>query len=379
MLDDIVELPRPLAHRKGHAVLASYRPYEIPQSPLGKYYGSMDINRDLPICVGNSFSLITGKDSPYRYKFIEHSEKEIIEYVAMLDAPFGYPNAKIFVLWVNHVNKSNLRVKREYCWDNIIAAREHFGFEPVEIVSRVVKDELETSVGMIYPGATRAYAWAHEPGSVFEDENTELERLMLLRENAKAFDDAWDMDYMPLMEDVYRGCAKDENKNLRVFTMSGRTLPFNVMSPKDILKMRSPYLNIGPYQFCLNRTNTYLDKMVIDGLTEFSGWFEVLKYIELIPYGEVFIQSTNNNFDVMRIYDPYDPGHIIKFPIEEAQSVIDVVRDVVPAFKRLSVYRSWGEEAYITVTNKNGATTQFYFDIFHAVLGTKLLEEKKDV
>ena len=378
MVDDVVELRRPLARRRGEAVLASYAPREIPASPLGKYFGTLDVNRDLPVCVGNSFNLITGKDAPYRYKFIEHSEKEIIEYVAILDEPFGSPYAKIFVIWVNHVNKSNLRVKREYCWDNIIAARDHFGFEPVEVLSRSVQEKIDVSVGMIYPGAARAYAWAHEPGNVFADENGELERLMLLRENAKAFDDAWSLDYMPLMEDVYRGCEKENQKNLRVFTMSGRILPFNVVSPKDVLRMRSPHMKVGPYQFCLNRTDKYLDRMVIDGLTEFSGWFEVLKYIELIPYGEVFIQSSNKNFDVMRIYDPYDPGHIIKFPFEEAQSLIEVVRDVVPSFKRLSVYRSWGEEAYITYTNRNGATTQFYFDLFHAVLGTKLLEEKKD-
>lgn len=399
MVDDIVELPRPLAGRKNSAVLASYAPMEIPTSPLGNMYGVVDCNRDMPICIGNEFNLLTGKDAPHRYKFIEHADKQIVEYVAVADGSVKSRTTKIFIIFVNHVDKSTLEVKREYCWENIKKAREHFGFKPITVLSENVKDELLTSAGMIYPGLTRMFNWTHSPGSVFADESREVERLMLLRENIKSFNDAWSLDYTPHEGDLFKGCLDDKKpeKDLRLLTASGRTLPYHVLSPEDLMQFKSSRLGLGPYQHCLIQNKEGIGSSVIDGLSEFTGWFDVLKYIEAIPYGEVFAQVTPKSEDVVRVYDPYDrvryfdvseemmslraKGIEVPKALRSADEAACLVRDAVVEilgdFKKMSVYRSWGEEVFITIQKRSGLTIRYYFDLFHAVLGTRLLEERE--
>ena len=77
MVDDIVLLPRPFARHKGPISVASYSAYEPPASPLGMALGISTEIRDMPICVGSEFNLITGSDAMYRYKLIEHDADNV--------------------------------------------------------------------------------------------------------------------------------------------------------------------------------------------------------------------------------------------------------------------------------------------------------------
>lgn len=387
MIDDIVELPRPLKGRSCETVLSSYRPYEPPASEFGRMLGiSVDI-RDMPICIGNEFELLTGNDSPHRYKLVEHDEKFVREFVTISDGPITSVSSKLFTLWVNQVNKQTLECNRYYFWDMIAAAREYYGFQKCDLLSREVEDTLKVAGTLrSYPGLERSYQWSHEHLEPVKDEVEEVDRMFMLHANIGALDDAMDCNYFFNPTDVFRGAWKD-TKPIKLITGAGRILSHDIVAPKDVKKLLGPDYATKPYHMCLREVKPLHEETHIDTCTECSGWFDVLKYVELIPYSELFVTFTNQGIDVMRVYDPYDREHTRDIKIDQLDEKTRVnftklreeLNEVLPPFTRGSIYRSWGEEVYITIQNQYRQTKRYYFDMVYAALGSRMFTPSEKV
>lgn len=383
MIDDIVQLPRPLSLFKTGATLASVRAYEPPDSTLGLITGCTCETRDLPIAIGNEFELLVGKTTPYRYKMLEHDENSIREFVSLADGPMSSADTRVFNLWVNNVDRETLKTERHYFWPLIAAVREYFGFQECELLSKRIRDEVRlTGLLSNYPGLERTYSWAHNTPQAREAELSEIDRMYLLGENIRVMDQLamsgeW---FNPL--DVYRGVLTEDKSPFRLVTASGKFLSREAVGPKDIKKLLGPDYGTRPYQSCLTPVKPLKQGTIIDAMTELSGWFEVLKYIELIPYGESFVDLQDNKIKVMRVFDPYDRGRFIDLELNQLdeafvsnfERIRSSLNDLLPEYKKLSIYRSWGEEVYITYTNLNGKTKQFYFDMVYAAIGSQMFE-----
>ncbi len=359
--------------------------YEPPTSAYSKAFGSgVDVS-DLPICIGNEFRLLVGKDTPYRYKLIEHDEKLIREYVSISAGPVDSPLTNMFTLFTNKVDKSTLKVEKFYHWNIIQRARNYFGFGYASLLSKEIQDEVKCEGALLnYPGLDRSYQWSHDHLERYESEFNELDRLHMISANCHAIDDDFLMNgrfFLGHPLDVFRGVSK-ENEPVIFKSYLGHALTSGPINNCELKKMIGPDYATRPYQRCLMKCRDISNETSIEDLGEFTGWFDLLKYIELIPYGEFYVSFSKDKLDVMRVYDPYDRGRTLDLNPETDTttnwdafvSMRRLLNDLLPNAKTLSVYRSWGEEVYITYKTQDCKTKQFFFDLIYCAIGSRMFK-----
>ena len=309
MIDDIVELPRPLSKlNNGKLLVSSYAPYEKPVSQFGIVYGHVLDDDRSPVCLGNSSCIQVGKDAFYRYKMIEHDATTIREYIAIADGPFTSKDTKFFILWMAIIDKTSLKTERFYFWDAISYARRYFGMQDCYLLSRNLEDELKCESKLLpYPGLERSYQWAHKYSFPLKNEDTEIEGMYMLKSNLESLEVAKMCDNMFNPLDVYRGVIPSNDDKPETSTSLENLLSRDKIEQPVIKKLIGP--DYGFHRLCLKPTCGITKDMRIDHIGAVcEPWFDILKYIELIPYSELFAVIKGNLIDVMRVYDPYDPG-----------------------------------------------------------------------
>jgi len=387
MIDDIVELPRPLSKlNNGKLLVSSYAPFEKPVSQFGIMYGHVLDDDRSPVCLGNSSCIQVGKDAFYRYKMIEHDATTIREYVAIADGPFTSKDTKFFVLWMAVIDKVSLKTERFYFWDAIAYARRYFGMQDCYLLSRNLEKELQCESKLLpYPGLERSYQWAHKYSFPLKNEDTEIEGMYMLKSNLESLEVAKMCESMFNPLDVYRGVVTGEDDKPESSTTLEHLLSRNKIEQPLVKKLIGP--DYGFHRFCLKPTCGITKDMFVDHISAIDEpWFEILKYIELIPYSELFAVMKGDLIDVMRVYDPYDPGRyqdIHPASIDERitdlfDSIMSAARSVECGIRELSIYRSWGEEVYITMKTKDRRVLKYYFDMVWAAFGSHMFETVND-
>lgn len=379
MIDDIVELPRPLKKfRLGNQ--SSYVPYEAPVSKFGIQLGICVEIEDLPICIGNEFDLVAGKDAPFRYKMIEHTSDFIREYVTISDGPITSRESKIFTLWMNQYDRKTHLTERYYFWDLIEECRRHYGFQDCMRLDNEVQDLVSLLNPVEFPGLKRAYIDSVNKLRPIRDEVRDIDNMYMLRGNILALQEAIAGDCMFHPDDVLRGVDLEPKKGITLYSGAGRILSNNIVVPKDLKWMLGPDHVTKPYHMCLRSTRPPLPDANVHALVEYSNWFDVLKYVELIPYSEFTVDATDRVISKIRVFNPYDTENFkdIRFDqMDESISepftkLFEELAKVLPSFKTMTLHRSWGEEVYITLQLPDCKTKQYYFDLTYAALGSRM-------
>ena len=389
MIDDIIELPRPLSKlNNGKLLVSSYTPFEKAPSVFGMIYGhSLDDDRS-PVCLGNSSCIMTGKDAFYRYKMIEHNATTIREYVSVADGPFSSKSTKFFTLWMTVIDKTTLRAERYYFWDAIAYARRYFGMQNCYLLSKNLEDTLKLESRVLpYPGLERSYQWAHKYSFPVKGEATEIDGMYMLKSNLESMEIAKMCEDMFNPLDVFRGAASQEENKPQTSTSLEHLLRRDSIEQPLIKKLIGP--DYGFHRFCLKPTCGITKDMRIDQIGAVAEpWFEILKYIELIPYSELFVVIKGKLIDVMRVYDPYDPGryldinpvttNISEYLEDLFDKILSCAKSLECGLQEISIYRSWGEEVYITMKTKDREVKKYYFDMVWAAFGSQMFEPVDD-
>ena len=125
MIVDIVQLPRRLSRFTRHAEINSEEVFGFPISMISRIYGYQPYNDDDFIGVGNKHKVLTGKYTPFRYKFIEPTRHGIAEYFVMTESPidircpFRSSRVKLFCPWVTITNPATLEVRKFIIWNGV--------------------------------------------------------------------------------------------------------------------------------------------------------------------------------------------------------------------------------------------------------------------
>lgn len=380
MLDSVIELPRQLSRVRDAVRCANYMAYEPPTSPFGKAIGvSCDII-DLPICIGNRFDILTGRDAFHRYKLMEHTPTELHEYVCVSDEPYSSGRGQIFTLWLNIVDKTTLKLKRVYFWNNIAHAREYFSMPSSESLNDRARSDVNFIMKLFFPHvpANMYYTGGKYRYYPTRDELDDVCARYSIIGNAAAAEDCYanEQFYMVHPGDLFRGALPDEQP-IDLSKRVGRVLASGPVAPRTIKKMLGPPCGCEYWHKPLKPIN---ESTTIDQVQEFNGWFSVLKYIELIPYGELFMLIRNGKFEVIRAFDPYDRIRTIDIDPRTADEelnrafleLLSDLDDLLPNTESVSIYRSWSEEVYITSVTKDRKTERFYFDLVYSAIGSRM-------
>lgn len=386
MIDNIVELPRPLGRSRGCFSLSSYSAYEPPSSPLGMVLGIDTEIKDMPICVGSEFSLITGSDAMYRYKVLEHDAEVKREFFVVSDSPLSSKNCKLFTLWVDEISE-DLRRRRSYFWNLIEEARKYFSFRFCPCLSKDVQDAVKVYGALIgAPWLASRYKWPHVISSRSTSDAIAFDDLYKIRGNLDAIYEAMVGDAFIHELDVFRGVSEPDD-TIKIETGLGRFLSSNPVSAKDLRKF------IGPnYATRINQTIPVPDKVtdnsIKDAANDCNGWIDVFKHISDIPYSEVFAELDSKGYKVIRVLDPYDRPRSVELELNKDDVDIDVRSSFERVFdslesicqhKECRFYRSWSEEVYITFKTKIGASITYYFDLAYMALSLPMFTDQEVV
>lgn len=386
MIDDIVLLPRPFARHKGPISVASYSAYEPPASPLGMALGISSEIKDMPVCVGSEFELITGSDAMYRYKLIEHDAENVREYMVVSDGPLTSNNSKLFALWVDEIEKQTLLRSRSYFWDILDRARRHFSFHFCPSFSNEVCDRVKligTLIGA--PWVASRYMWPHVITGGKSSDVAIFDDLQKISGNINVMDTAIANGDFVHELDMYRGVAEDPDNKIDLTTGLGRILSTSIISPSDLKRF------VGPnYATRLNPvwaiSNKSVDNSVKDAAQDANGWIDVFKYISDIPYSEVFASFEGEGYKVVRVFDPYDRPRSIDYldgkvpdEIEEILGRISGELTAISKCTEFKFYRSWSEEVYITIKTESGANRMYYFDMAYLALSLPMFTDSEIV
>ena len=395
MIDNIVELPRPLGRNRGCFSVSSYSAYEPPASPLGMALGITTEIRDMPICVGSEFYLITGPDAMWRYKILEHDEKYIREFLTVSDGPLLSENSKFFTLWADEISKDTLLRKRSYMWDRIESARKYFSFHMCPCMSKDVYDAVRlygTLIGA--PWIPSKYNWPHLRFNVADADNSSLDDMFRIKGNLAAIEEAVLGDSFIHELDVYRGVTEADGK-IHLDSGLSRLLTGGTVTYKDLKKF------IGPnYATRINPLIPVSDKLtdnaIKDAANDCNGWIDVFKYISDIPYSEVFALLDKDGYKVIRVFDPYDRPRSVELDLSKLDESVKESFDKVAHhlgeiqdedlkslykgdFTSCKFYRSWSEEVYITFKEVTGGSRTYYFDQAYMAMSLPMFTDPNTV
>lgn len=382
MIDDIVLLPRPFARHKGPISVASYSAYEPPASPLGMALGISTEIKDMPICVGSEFNLITGSDAMYRYKLIEHDAENVREYMVVSDGPLSSNRCKMFTLWVDEIEKSTLLRARSYFWDLLDKARKYFSFHLCPSFSNEVYDKVKLIGALIgAPWVTNRYTWPHVITGWKSSDSSIFDDLQKINGNIDVMDTALANGDFVHELDMYRGVSEDSDNKIDLTTGLGRILSSHVITPKDLKRFIGPNYStrINPEWAISNKS---VDNSVKDAAQDANGWIDVFKYISDIPYSEVFAAFEDGGYKVVRVFDPYDRPRSIDFldgkvpdNLKETLGRISDDLTTIGNCAEFKFYRSWSEEVYITIKTGSGANRMYYFDMAYLALSLPMFTD----
>lgn len=393
MIDDIVRLPRTFSREKYEASFSSVKPYFIPDCELERICGYSATDDSAVVGLGNEIKIVTGPDAMYRYKFIETTADEINEYFAIADAPIESAAARIYTLWCSHVKKDTLLVTKEYYFKNIAQAFEAFQTSATTL-SRMVEDNMSlmhcSDRTLNY--LKSLYRWGHLYPVKLDHIEKEIDRMLQVRENIMVFRN---VDPYLILDptDIFRGVLSKDNPKKEIGTRTNEILQKEVVSPRDIRSMLSPKFAAHPYSVRSN-VEGRIDRDVdisLQGEGD-TNWFDVVKYIEQIPYG-VFNLKLSLPFagtSSLEVFNPYDG--CLKKDLDHSEiehklqtTISNLAEEIESGYSNQEklecvINRSWNEDVYITLSSPDGRTTKrLYFDLAYAAIGSRFMFADEDL
>jgi hypothetical protein len=351
-----------------------------PPCPLLDVFGGEDIWRDIPMCVGSRFFT---SDKLMRYKLLEHSPEHIIEHFVVRDDAWSYP------LWTTKVDRRTLRTEKFYNLKAIFKVHCLLGGNgiPLEMFARRV---FKRSPYFASEYEKLFERWLPKYRSIVPLNSSDdyIMSMLSLYLNVEMMDGLLDEgNELDVDTGVIFHGIKPYWKNVVVPTASGRILSsIERFSDNDLKEFMHPLSKFSPMSLYKPNNRDRQDDIEAD--LQSNAHFDVLKYAELIPYGEFHIRKRADQPAKLHVHDPYNrPRQFeVDFADDEAiKTSIDKIEEILLGLTGSNdwlLYRSWDEEVYITLRPKvndpkfKPRTRRFYFDLMYAAIGSRMLSSE---
>lgn len=401
MIIDIVKLPRRLKQFK-RGVIDSRGEFSMPLPCINRSCGYWEPDDTHFVPVGSKHELVTGKDALFRYKFIEPTKFGIVEYFVLTGTPidvrnpFRFKNILLYCPFFTLTDTNTMLTRKFIIWNGVFELL-HFETEdsitdvPVEAVTANemknilnfcnvhkldgVDRPLDNLIDTIhkYPDYKNVLITELKPS------NADIEQLLMLGSNFNAYTNLFVLDepyYWPDVTDIFRHVeipVTCENISpVRSCTLLSHFV-YGSIRMNDIKHLFG--LNYDTHAFQRWFNPELLDSDTIISIEEpNSKLFEVLSYVENLPYSEFELTFDCNGLYNIKLYNQYDPTMTLKCPKELDSSVCELgrmLRRHFPDAVHISVVRSWGEEVYITIKRSNDRVQKFYFDMLSLIIGSR--------
>lgn len=403
MINDIVQLPARLKQFKRSANIKAETMMWYPISTITRSVGYPEPDDTSVVQYGTNFELPTGMDTFFRYKFVETTKSGICEYVVFTEEPIDIARpynslcVTLYPLWVNFTDRNTCQTKKFVLWNNVAKFSKQCGVKcgktaPLEAV---IADEIRAFAAFYgYQDELLRYV-CNMPSVNDETHITEetkesddlANKLMLLGSNILAYHDCFDTDLWQVTgrpDIVLSGIELPEkhNINIHLIQMSDAFwwLSKGPVKLGDIKPVFSPTYGRHMFRrpFKLDPLNPYTEISIED---ENLGIFELIKYFEHLPYSEFEVKFDREQKTKITLFNPYDLNAVISNAhvdhldtLEESLRPIKTkIGEVFPDYVRMTVVRSWSEEIYITLVDKNDNIERFYYDMAAATIGSRAL------
>ena len=399
MIVDIVPLPRRLKNvNRSKEAITSETVASMPMPAIRREFGYWEPDDSSFVLFGGVHHVITGRDTPFRYKFIEPTKYGLAEYFVLTTAPIDVlqpwksKGVQLICPWVVLEDLKTMTIRKFIVWNGIFELT-HFETEdnvrdvPAE---GVIVHELRTLAKengrddflealTEYPADYTKLLISEEKlgrGATIDDllqlgSNIAAYESMIRNENPCFWCDIGSVVKgvnMPGKWNNFReliGCSflnhvlygKTSLGSVR--HLFGLTYDAHVFQRPFIVKDIEPYVELS-----------IEDNSPID-------MFGVLKYIERIPYSEFVIELDVCGSSSIAVFNPHDP--IVKLDVQLPPSVAEAMTEIrknlsdSEHFQHVTIRRSWSEEVYITIKMPNGEEQHKYFDLVSASLGSRTL------
>lgn len=400
MIVDIVPLPRRLSKLKlkKHASITSESTMCLPVSNLHRIYGYWEPDDTSFMMFGGIHKVITGDDAPFRYKLIEPTKFGIAEYFVMTTSPINVrqpyrsKNVALICPWVNLVDMRTFKTRKFILWRGIF-----------DLMHYETEDNItDVPVDAVIINELRNLATLHDRPDILAslseypklptdlliseetmDRDSDIDALLTLGSNIAAYNSLVGIGDYNWCEpcDVFRGVRLPDKCNK--FPMLQGCMALNHFIHGKVTLSELKHLFGITYD-----THAFQRIFVDRGIhpyTELSIYedcdpdmFEVLKYIERLPYSEFVINVDNNGKCKISLFNQYDICLKLDTIVsgKEADLIADIGRHLLAGhanMARATVERSWSEDAYITITMTDDTQVRYYFDLVSASLGTRSL------
>ena len=380
MITGIVELnPQHPTHRISFAssISCMFAPEYSCEDDV--YRVNNDVWRDTIFPVGSSFLPCKLR----RFKLLEYDRNNIYEHMAV-----AHPTKPgiYSILWVMVVDKVTLRTSKYinpnglwevYSWIDGSGIPVHIN----ALTDIMASPKVPSEDVPLYSEWIASLA----SGLVPLDKEDEFVRDMYkVSMNLASLDDD-EREVRP--NRVFRDIKKEGKIPSNIPTI-GLIATAGKFTPNDLKKVMHPMGLRNDLSYMLQSCNLH-DKCV-SGLTEEGLWFDVLKYVEAIPYGEFFVGEKHADGDTITVYNPYDRPSKFELTINEKNPEItntihklDELLYHLTCQGRWTLFRSWNEDVYITITSTTFSralgnrcmTKKFYFDMTYATIGSRMISD----
>lgn len=401
MIIDIVELPRRLVQFK-RGVIDSRGMYSMPTPNIERYHGYWEPDDTEFVGVGSKHELITGKDALFRYKFIEPTKFGIAEYFVLTGSPIDIRrplstrNIKLYCPYFSLTDTNTMITRKFIIWNGVYEllhyeTEDNITDAPMEAVTvNEMKNILKFLDVYKTEGVDRPLNGLIDNVCKYPDcenvlitemksSNTDIDHLLKLGSNFRAYTSMLVNEepyYWPDVTDIFRhveipvsceNIAPIKRCTLLSHFIYGNTTLFEL---KHLFGLN---YDTHAFQRWFNM-DLLSDDTIISIDNPDSNLFQVLSYVENLPYSEFeFVVDCNGLYNI-KLYNQYDPTMMIKCPKELNESVYQLARMLRSTFRNyvhISVVRSWGEEVYITIKKSNDKVLKFYFDMLSLIIGSR--------
>lgn len=401
MIIDIVELPRRLVQFK-HGIIDSRGMYSMPTPSIERYHGYWEPDDTEFIGVGSKHELITGKDALFRYKFIEPTKFGIAEYFVLTGSPIDIRrplsnrNVQLYCPFFSLTDTNTMLTRKFIIWNGVFELL-HYETEdsitdaPVEAVTanemkNILRylnaskgDRFDCGLNSLLDTLNAYPECKNVLITELKSSNADIEQLLKLGSNFKAYTSILVNEepyYWADVTDIFRHVDIPMTCETIAPVRKCTLLAHFIYGSATLYELKHLFgLNYDTHAFQRwFNTNLLSDDTIISIDKPDSSLFQILSYVENLPYSEFELVVDGNGLYNIKLYNQYDPTMMIKCPKELDEPVYQLVRMLRSVFRNsvhISVVRSWGEEVYITIKRSNDKVLKFYFDMLSLIIGSR--------
>ena len=401
MLVDIVPLPRRLNQfARRSASIDSSQIIGLPISLLNRVYGYWEPDDSSCMGVGGKHVVITGKDALFRYKFIEPTKSGIVEYFVLTASPLDVlspnrtQNVRLYcpcvTLTDTKADTFSMITRRFILWNGVFDLI-HFEVEdnvndvPAEAV---IVNEIR-NLGRMFGRSDLTELVKEHPDyknvliSEVKPEDNTLEQLMTLWSNVNAYNEmaaVADPCHLCDITDVLRGINVPVQLTDIAVLRNSLVLQHFLYGSCTFADLKHLVgMNYSTHSFYRWFNTEKLDDFIELSIysDDYPDLFDILKYIESLPYSEFSIAVNKDGLCDVMLYNQYDCSMLPReckpeFKQAVSEKLLPIVRKMKDV-ESISLVRSWSEEVYITIKKDSGSSKKFYFDLLSASIGSRSL------